>query len=237
MDDLTPYNPTPSDLPVKPITPVLSPGLRSLLETERNDSQAVYEIARDPALKAEASAMVPVLRAAAMQLAGEEGVRHVIGRRFAMYPQPDRSDGEWAAWWADYFEVLADVSLAALEAGMLAHVRDPASEFMPKPGKLLELARGAPVKAVTSYTRARRAADYVEPRTYDDPRPVEPPQVRKMPTAADRVAIRDMARQAVKDLQPKADVRLNVALPSIAGKPDEGGLTKEMRELIVRGEG
>lgn len=114
-------------------------------------------IAGVPALVAEARAALPALQSLASWPAGDHGVKLVIGKRFAIYPQPVRLDGEWTAWWAEYFTVLSDTPLAALEAGMRAYVALPDSEFMPKPGRLRELARKAPCRAIQRYNQARRA--------------------------------------------------------------------------------
>lgn len=223
----------PNDLtlnepPERKITPVLSPHLAALLEAEPGSGvDPVGEIASYLALLEEAKAALPVLKAAAMQKAGRHGVREVIGRRFPLFPQPDRSDGEWAAWWEDYHQTLADVSWAALEAAMARYVADPASEFMPKPGKLLELARTTPNKAVRAYDRANRALAYHHGQVAALPAPTE----RREPSTDEVAQVKRMlADFKVKNFdEPRRDT-----LPSIAGKPDSGGLTPEMRALLAR---
>lgn len=237
MNAITPIT---DSLPEKPISPVLSPDLKSLLVEEDNQRWAIQAIIDSPDLKAEAEAALPVLKAAATQKAGQGGVRQVIGKRFALYPQPQRSEGEWAAWWADYFDVLADVHWHALEAGMATYVRDPGSEFMPKPGKLLELARTAPVRVVRAYERAREAVTYRPP-----PPPLDPallaelhgqdfPQPKAM---ADALEIKRMGEEAMRDIRGAKTALPTVELPSIAGKADEGGLTPTMRALLARQRG
>lgn len=225
----------PNDLtlnepPERKITPVLSPHLAALLEAEPGSGvDPVGEIASYLALREEAKAALPVLKAAAMQKAGRHGVREVIGRRFPLFPQPDRSDGEWAAWWEDYHQTLADVSWAALEAAMARYVADPASEFMPKPGKLLELARTTPNKAVRAYDRASKALAYGQVVS------LPPPKPRHDPTAEERAQVMAMLGHYKRTIAARdLDAPAKSDLPSIAGKTDSGGLTPEMRALLAR---
>lgn len=142
-----------ADLPtVTRITPALSPALRQLL-----DGKAAHELT--PALVEEARAVLPVLLSAARQPAGLEGVQDVLGRRFVTYPQPSRSEGEWAAWWDDYHEVLKDVPWGDLDAAMVEYMKGADADFMPKPGKLLALAQGIRSKAWRAYCAAREIVD------------------------------------------------------------------------------
>lgn len=180
---------------------------------------AVRQIVEDPALLAEARAVLPVLKSVAEAKAGPDGVRRVIAKRFEIYPQPQRSDEQWAAWWADYYDVLADVALASLEAGMRAYVADPSSEFMPKPGKLRELAFTAPCRSLGRYYRAKMAVQTAQEQPQlTGPRP-DPNDVRAMVAAFE------------EKIGGKAVPR---SLPSIAGKTDETGITPQMRALIER---
>lgn len=177
-------------------------------------------IASDPELLGEVRAALPALKAVADAKAGTEGVKAVVGRRFAIYPQPPRTDAEAAAWWADYFDVLSDVPLASLEAGMRAYVADPESEFMPKPGKLKELAFTTASRSLTRYFRAKKALEIA-----DAPQAISGPRVRPEEVTA---ILADFQAKSM----PTRPVR--PPMPSTAGKVDEGGLTAEMRELIAR---
>lgn len=224
MTDLTEI---PDNLPARKITPALSPDLKSLLVDEANDSWAVRRIADDPQLRAEAICNLPVLKAAATQPAGREGVMEVIGKRFALYPQPNRSEGEWAAWWADYVEVLAGVPWHALEAGMAEYVKNPTSEFMPKPGKLRELAMTTPARVALAYGRAKRVAELSAPVKREPLPDFEMPEV----------AVKTMAAEYEQMARRPVPVYSKEALPSTAGKPDEGGLTPAMRALMARRSG
>lgn len=177
------------------------------------------EIAWRPELLAEVSAALPALRAVAEHRAGVDGVRRVIAKRFTTYPQPQRSDEEWADWWGDYMETLAEVPLASLEAAMRAYVALPDSEFMPKPGRLREMAFLTPCRSLQRYQRAKRAMQIAaEPQEPIKPR-VDPAEVKTM----------------LAEFEAKTSAGAKIPeLPSIAGKVDEGGITPEMRALIAR---
>lgn len=192
--------------------------------TTLTGDSAPLVIAESPALLAEARALLPALKATAERKAGPDGVRAVIGRRFGLYPQPARDEGEAAAWWSDYIDVLAPMSLASLEAGMRAWVADPKSEFMPKPGQLRELAFTAPCRSLQRYYRAKRAiAMAEEPAALPGPA-IDPAEVKVM-----------LAEFEAKTVG--AATALKPVLPSIAGKPAEGGhVTQAMRDLITRRE-
>lgn len=168
---------------------------------------------------AEAKAVLPALQAVATAKAGEEGVYAVIKRRFQTYPQPERSVADAALWWSDYYDALSDVSLASLEAGMRAYVADPSSEFMPKPGRLRELAFSAPCRSLGRYYRAKRAIAMAE----------EVPVI-----AGPRVAPTEV-KAMLADFQAKSvGAATKPPLPSISGQVDERGITPQMRELIAR---
>lgn len=178
------------------------------------------------------------MRAVATAPAGDQGVRDVIGRRFALYPQPDRSGAEWAAWWQDYFDVLSNVPKVALEAAMLAYVRDPASEFIPKPGKLLELARHTPNQAAMTHDKLQFIADFTPP--WDRPTiALAAPELRSVtprgrpePDAEEKARVRRMLGEFIERQPEKPKPTRD--FPATHGKPDDGGLTKEMRALIAR---
>lgn len=156
-------------------------------------------------------------------------MRAVIGRRFALYPQSDRDDGEWAAWWADYFDALADVPLSCLEAAMRAWVARPASQFMPKPGELRDLAFRTPSKTLQRYQRAKRALQIADG--------APPPQLACEPIEGVAIDTPSAVRQMLAEYTAKVGSRgpaERPRMPSTAGKPDAGGLTPQMRELLQR---
>ena len=202
--------------------PPLGKALSELLDATGSPDRAAREIADTPALLNEVKAALPALKAVATAKTGTDGVRKIIAKRFAIYPQPVRNDGEWEGWWSDYFDTLADVSLASLEAAMRAYVARPDSEFRPKPGKLLELSSTTPCRSLQRYYRAKRAIQFSEE--------AEAPVIER--PRADPAAVKSM----LADFQTKtvAAVKARPELPSTAGKVDETGITPQMRELLAR---
>lgn len=203
--------------------PDLGPDLSSLLDSTGSPDDAVRGILASSDLIEEARAALPALRHVATAKAGVEGVRKVIARRFATYPQPQRNEEEWAYWWADYIDTLSDLSLASLEAGMRQYVANPESEFMPKPGRLRELAFNAPCRSLLRYQRASRALQAADEAA--KARPVASPEMA--------AAVRDMARGAIAKLS-EAKPPERPPLPSIGGQTDETGITPQMREVLAR---
>lgn len=216
MNDLTPQQNTSV---ARPTTPPLTPALTQLLDAAGSPDDACRAIIGDPDLLAEVRSALPALQAVAEAKAGPEGVYRVITRRFSVYPQPQRTPDEWADWWSDYYDVLADVALASLEAAMRAWVARPDSEFMPKPGQLRELAFSTPCRSLGRYYRAKRAIQLAEEKPQLTGPRVDPSDVKAI----------------LADFQGKIhSERERPQLPSIAGKPDERGLTPEMRALMER---
>lgn len=226
----------------------LSPQLSSLLEGNGSSDEVVAAIAANPILLTEAARALPALKAKATEPAGYAGVRRVIGRRFAVFPQPERSDGEWAEFWADYTDVLGDLTEGAVEAAMAAWVRLPDAEFLPKPGKLLDLARTTPNRAVRSYERAKAAMDYKPPRR-PHPADADPGQIdpsirpllqtqsgRVEPTEEDKARVRaQLANYLAKDDERRTRSKsVQPPRPDVSGRVDEGGITPELRALRQR---
>lgn len=159
--------------------------MASWLLDETIDAKAIDVIAKSDILRSEASMAMPALRAAALRPATESEVRDIIGSRFATYPQPERDTGETAAFWGDYFDALGGLTPAQIEAGMKAHVADPKSEFLPKPGRLADLARQStsPGRWTRAYTRARAAVVQSQAMEQKPSEPVvrhSPDEVRAM---------------------------------------------------------
>lgn len=116
----------------------------------------------DPVAFGKAVSLYDGIRSEAMRPAGAEGVRQIVGKRFALYPQPNRTPEMWAAWWEDYIRVLARLTWHALERAMQLHVESEKGEFLPKPGRLKTLAtevETAPARAASRIRRAMDAAD------------------------------------------------------------------------------
>lgn len=163
----------------------MSRPLSCWLLDETSDAKAIEVIAKSDILRSEATMAMPALRAAAQRPATPDEIRTIIGSRFPTYPQAKRTEGEAAAFWADYFDALDGLTPAMIEAGMAAHVRDPKSEFLPKPGRLAELAKTVPWagRFNRAYNRARAAVvasqKAAEPKPVVEERP-SPEEVKAM---------------------------------------------------------
>lgn len=200
--------------------PALSTALSERLDSSGSPDEATYAIVNSPALLDEARALLPDLERVATAKAGEDGVRLVVGRRLHTYPQPDRSESEWSYWWADYFDAVADLPLASLEAGMRAYVSRPTSQFMPKPGELRDLAITSPSRSLQRYYRAKRAIQIADTPVPISGPPVDPEEVKAL--------LNQFNAQAEARKVPEVPARYT------GGIPDEGGITAEMRALIAR---
>jgi hypothetical protein len=229
-----------NSLSTKTTLPELSPGLNGLLYAERSDDRAKAELLMAPVLLAEAEAALPALQRKAVASAGQDGVRRVIGAAFARYRQPQRSEGEWSLWWADYYDLLADLPEGALQAGMRAWKaipshENPQAQFLPSPADLRHLAVSTPNRDVVAFTRARAAVEHVPARVIE---PVDMPDItprimRQEPTAQQKAAVRRMfedyaAQHAAKHVDAK---------PAFKASPvptDDVGVSFAMRELQSR---
>lgn len=135
----------------------VSPALKPLLMSEGSSLAAVEQITQNPGLHAEAAALVPQLEAM-IQPSSSSAVMAILGKAFAVYPQPDRSEAEWAAWWSAYIEDLEEFPAASLEAAMRDYRRQGVSEFFPKPGQLRALAEAHRGPFIGALARARMAS-------------------------------------------------------------------------------
>lgn len=184
------------------------------------------EIAESPCLLAELRDALLSLRREATQPATAAEVVAILAPRFAIYPQPDRTGGEWDAWWAEYTHALDDTPPAAIEAGMAEYVKAPDSEFFPKPGKIRDLARTTPSKLATAVLTGqwalRRAEESAREYVTEAPKvPVPKESVREMLAGFHKA----MAERAPA---PKP------TLPPISGPVDGSGVTQAMREQMRR---
>ncbi|MBI1682361.1 hypothetical protein [Caulobacter hibisci] len=184
-------------------------------------------------------ASLPAIEARAKAPASPKDVERIIGAKFATYRQPERSDGEWAMFWADYKAVLEDVPASALEAAMDAIIRDPKIEFLPKPAKLREIAMLTENRAVRAFDRARQAIELAD-RPPEQPKVGLPPIVTAKPpkpSEEDRARVKawarefaqqDEARKAAEKAQRRAD------MPDTSGAPDQTGVTPAMRAHLAQ---
>ena len=171
---------------------------------------------------------MPALRQAALTPATHDQIKTVISTRFALFQPPQRTDQEWAAWWADYFDALSDLTPFAVEAGMAAWVKQPEAEFMCKPGKLRELAMNTPNdnRWARAHSRAERAT-YVEPA----PVPVEQEDRSDRPSSEEIAAVMAEFHAKMADKDPIAKLQAKRRPPPCAAV-DNTGVSAEMRELL-----
>jgi hypothetical protein len=186
-------------------------------------------IAISPSLLAEAERALPDLRRDATRGATAQEIMRVLSQRFAVFPQPDRTDAEWAAWWSDYTNALDDISPDAIEAGMAEYVRAPDSEFFPKPGKLRELAQRVPNRMARAVQAAERALRYArDVAAYEQiPGGIEPEKPE--PTETDKAAVLAALASFKREMAAKAPAP-KPAPPPTSGPIDGSGLTALMRD-------
>jgi hypothetical protein len=179
-----------------------------------------------PHLMAEAERSFPTIRAEATRSAAPEEIAGILAARFALYPQPTRTDAEWAAWWADYTNALDDLPPSAIEAGMAAYVKGPDSEFFPKPGRIRDLAKTTPNPLAIACDGLRRNLER-QHRQLQIGRdaPPEPPAAKE--------SVRDMLASFHKAMADRAPAKRTLA-PPISGPVDERGLTQAMRDHMAQ---
>jgi len=225
---------TQNSLPAKPTSPALSPVLKTLLVQEPSTETACRLIASNPAMLAEVTAAIPALKDYATRPAGDDGVKRVIGPRLAVFPPTQRVDGEWDAWWADYFTALRGIPETALEAGMLAWIKQPGSRFMPMPGELLALAKSSVNGAARAYQRAKGAIEWQPPQEYEIRQIMAPtPRGIDEPTAADKARVKAQLAEFLANRPAKP---IDTKPPPIPPSVDEKGISAEMRALMARRE-
>lgn len=197
----------------------LSPRLRSLLAASpRDEDVAISEIAGSSLMLEQVQGMLEHLRNVAARPAEEMEIRRLIVNLFAIYPQPTRADAEWSSFWAPYVETLEGVCAPAIEAALKTWVADPKSEFLPKPGRLRELAMTVRNPATSAFYIAAKAIRKAEERAKMDSRPqlarheiqaLPELSARAMPTEESRASVRAMAAQfraQVEERRPERPV-------------------------------
>lgn len=109
----------------------------------------------DQAGEAELRERFAAMQQIAAAPSGKPGVMAALAPRFGIFPQPERSEGEWRVWWADYTDALGDLPAIMIDDAMRAYIRQPDAEFFPKAGPLRALAITRKTDAVRMYERAR----------------------------------------------------------------------------------
>lgn len=186
--------------------------------------------------------VLPAIRGRATLPATNDEVEQIIGAKFATYRQPERTDAEWAMFWADYHTVLADVPGSALKAAMDAILKDPKIEFLPKPAKLREIALMTENRAVRAFDRARQAIELADKPPVDDGPKVPLPELkigglRLEPSAADKARVQRQMRDyiAQDDARKAAQATARKAnLPDSSGPATESGVTEAMKAKIAK---
>lgn len=212
------------------------------MTVEPSNLRAVREIAGSPGMLAEAKAALPAIRENATAPAGPAGVAKVISSMFVTYPQPQRSEAEWATFWTDYNTVLAGCSLSSLDAAKGACLHNGKFEFLPKPGKFLELARMTENRAVRAYDRARQAVEFQEPVPRESIgseamaellAPIGRKPVEKTP--AEKEAVRAAMRKFIEQddaRRAKEVAAKRVNMPDTSAAVEQGHITPQMRKLL-----
>lgn len=224
----------------------LSLGVSDLLHssaTIQGGALAIIEAGRVEELRA----AVPRMRDQARKPSGPEGVDDAIRPWFATYPQPERDDDDWVAFWGGYVIVVGHMSTASLRGAMATWAKRPDAQFLPKPGQLLELAQNTPTPAARlaghawqvlnqcddmlqiQRTKAAMEADGVKPeeQRVAVAAMLHDFQAKSVP-AVER-AQRVLNRGAAGAERPDAD------LPSLAGATAPGSaLTPQMLRLLGR---
>lgn len=197
--------------------PALTGPLRSWLLDEPSDAVAERVIAESETLRSQATMMMPALRQEALRPATHDDIVSIIKSREQIFGdlRMARTEVEWAAFYADYFEALDGLTASSIEAGMVAYIALPDSEWAPKPGKLAHMARtsNACGRFTRAYNRARaavekaRAAQAPAPAVeFEKPDPAvvqaQLAETLEALTAKDR--LRDAAAKAVRKPTPRA---------------------------------
>ena len=175
---------------------LLSGPIKAWLLDEPDDDRAVAVISESPMLRSEATMALPMLRQAAMAPATREQIRQIVGKRFATYPQPERDDGEWMAWWEDYYTALEGIRADRIEAAMAEWTRSP-EQFLPKGGQLRQLAEKPGAVNGSRWSKAYNRAFLATRQIPDEP---DKPAMSK----ADKERIRREFADLVSTLKGKA---------------------------------
>lgn len=175
---------------------------------------------------AEAERSFAVIRREATRSASPEEIARVLAPRFALYPQPTRTDAEWAAWWADYTNALDDLPPSAIEAAMAAYVKGADSEFFPKPGRIRDLAKTTPNPLASACEGVRRNIERRQRQTQ-----IEHAPPRSEPAPKQSVA--EMMAEFNKAMAEKAPAP-RPTRPPVSGPVDASGITALMRQRMER---
>ena len=213
--------------------PALSGPLRSWLLEETSDAKAIEVISRSDLLRSQASMMMPVLRAEALRPATPDEIMMIVKSREQIFGdlRSARTEVEWTAFWSDYFEALNGLTAASIEAGMVAYIALPDSEWAPKPGKLAHLAKTTPTQGrfTRAYNRARAAV--VASQKAEEPK--RAPEPKPSPEAVKAMLAETLKALAETPLAKAAAARKKALRPTpSAPLPAGSTMSAEMRSML-----
>ena len=220
--------------------PALTGPLRSWLLDEPSDAVAEKVIAESEMLRSQATMMMPALRQEALRPASHDDIVRIIKSREQTFGdlRTARTEVEWAAFYADYFEALDGLTASSIEAGMVAYIALPDSQWAPKPGKLAHMARNSNAcgRFTRAYNRARAAVE--KARALSAPPPVvevekPDPEVVKAQLAEtlEKLTAQDRLKQAAQ----KARLKPTPSAPLPAGSHMSAAMRAKLEaEGVIR---
>lgn len=228
-----PVAPTPGAQTATDRLPALSGPLRSWLLVETSDAKAIEVISKSDVLRSEAAMLMPMLRQEALRPATPEEIMLIVKSREQIFGdlRMERSEVEWTAFWADYFEALNGLTAASIETGMVAYIALPDSEWAPKPGKLAHLAKTTPTcgRFTRAYNRARAAV--VASQKAAEPKPVV--EDRPSPEEVKAMVAKTLAALAETPTAKAAAARKKALRPTpSAPLPAGSAMSAEMRAML-----
>ena len=102
----------------------------------------------------ELRATLPAIAEEVRRSSGVEGISHALKPWYTTYPQPQRTQKQWVEFYLTYDVICGHLPTEALVGAMKTWAALPDSEFLPKPGKLREIAAQTPTPAGRLYARA-----------------------------------------------------------------------------------
>jgi hypothetical protein len=156
MTDLTTINDKPL---ARTTSDECSPGLwRRLTSANLTWADAIRDLAEDPAARMELVVVNARLQRH-VEPCGGKFVAQTLAPLLALYGVPKKSEAEARTFWGFYIEALEGLPREAVAAGVAEYVRDPKSEFFPKPGPLRAICERHAIPLRMAANRARKALE------------------------------------------------------------------------------
>ncbi len=143
---------------------------------------AAEELAKSPALIDDVRQSIEAIERLAAP-AGDEGVFKAMQPLLIMYGRPKKADQELQIWWGLYYDALRDQPRAALDEAVSEYMRTSEIHAIPAPGPLTKLAEPHAFKIRKARYRGQLALK------------MDPPKLRKPPTAEEIAAVRAMTAE------------------------------------------